>query len=1540
MMTAISNIEIYTPVYDKYYSDVDMTSTLFPITDQCERSASIMGEDYVRLVFSLKDRISFDAFSFIIYEGQTFFLREQYIPTPNGTMQEGSDVSSPYYSYDVKFVSVANMLDKHVCYRHVVVSGENGGEWYEPEININGNLETLYVIIMGAIKRAAEQWQDYYYGYLLNTIYVNGIGADGISPNLSKVKLTSGTKLLTFNFSGDNIANVCTTVANNFTNDDKKDTEWYITEQMGASDSSLTLHFAKCISENGEQMFTDYTYKDKGAYAFAHPNYTGGLKKVEYAQAWSGVTNTIVPYGSERNMTYEAVKGIDAITNMQSTFGKRLRLLPNTTYYVKDKEGNPTTIKTDGNGAIRNEMVNTGIEEVKFYDEVYPQGHFKVIEVKQRNKRQDGQTVPEYTILATPVDNAGNDIPEESVPSGFYPIQIEEGTTLSVRFESGLLNGREFEIANKTKSELKVIMGEEVRVYSLAFTIVADGSLEDGTLIPSGNFIPRAADSSYEGDRFALFNMKMPQVYIDQARNELAQEAYTTLLDIQTTRPEVKCSTDPVNFNGFIGLGDVMRISSELFNSEDYEFVSRVIRYSYKLSTPREAEFSLASAVMQGTLSSMNDLIADVTNAAGGLEQRAINLSRRAWRDASEVAEMLDSITAEMMLVGNERYQFAFTSSIECVDVSDKFSSLKIGNGTIQHTQQPYIDYANAGFWYVSEQSLTTDEVGGALDKDKAYYLYAKVANDSAPATMVLSDSYYDTNDSYLLFGILSSEFEDKRVFSRTNGFTAIEGGTITTEQIQDAGRNLIIDFQSNPPRIIARNGAVIEGNMRFTSAKDSNGNDILAELAGLKNIGGKNLLSSTAFHKEYRVAQQVQFTKLYSLEAGKKYVASYGKFENNAGGVVNEPFNGVCLAIGTANALENIERVCRFGESFEVNGNGRELYIAWAVYEYVNYEKGNTPTAEVTTDFTQYLDEVMLQEGEVATAFQPSIDEELEEIEQLQEDFQESLDKINSDEWFSIAEKKLIRTNWEAISGLADTSDTPAYYEKNGSYGEASNAVVTDIDTTNLDTAFETLRTFLNLNGLYLEEDTNWTTTGRSTMSSYFTAYYNAETALWKAINEAYAESVVGDMSSYEYLKEAMQAETDIYGGLLSTSLIRMRYWAGDYIDDNGKIYKDEGVGRTKRYIETAGLSGLKDDNILLYGGGSYQDALDFLDGDLGNGINILLRKDGKGRIGVFDIRDNEVVVNVPGVGKVVINALDGVMVKDSNEMTKALLTPKNMNDSENDIKVETFKNVDIKVSKSEILDTNGLSFTKVLWSRENAPEKSIVNGTLDVTAKFKIDLSRQSEEDHWIRMIVYLGETYGFQNMTGDLDVTSDTFQKGYFGSDEDREITLRSSCTFTNAEVKNLDEIKVYAILVAEDRYHEIIDPTFSFEDNVEISAQINLTTERKEENTQYTIVAKDGFLSKSGSNMFKVLNEEGGKQKIFAKGLSNTKGSSGSGELYVSRDFIDSFRSLCTTLKTAFEDVRFVGANKDHADDIADALEDVNAKLNVTSIIANS
>lgn len=70
----------------------------------------------------------------------------------------------------------------------------------------------------------------------------------------------------------------------------------------------------------------DFAYKNTDADRATRPVKRGGLAKVEYSRDTSSIPQLIVPYGAERNMTYQAVKGIDEASQMQSTFGKRLRL--------------------------------------------------------------------------------------------------------------------------------------------------------------------------------------------------------------------------------------------------------------------------------------------------------------------------------------------------------------------------------------------------------------------------------------------------------------------------------------------------------------------------------------------------------------------------------------------------------------------------------------------------------------------------------------------------------------------------------------------------------------------------------------------------------------------------------------------------------------------------------------------------------------------------------------------------------------------------------------------------------------------------------------------------------------------------------------------------------------------------------------------------------------------------------------------------------------------------------------------------------------
>ena len=116
--------------------------------------------------------------------------------------------------------------------------------------------------------------------------------------------------------------------------------------------------------------------------------------------------------------------------------------------------------------------------------------------------------------------------------------------------------------------------------------------------------------------------------------------------------------------------------------------------------------------------------------------------------------------------------------------------------------------------------------------------------------------------------GILSSEYEDEntktsfRVFNRSNGFTRVAGGTITTEQIQDPTRSLIIDFSSNPPRIIARNGAKIIGNIEFELTEEQ-----IAEIVG--SVGSDYGYLKEALQQSTRITGGLVSTSVIELQDG-----------------------------------------------------------------------------------------------------------------------------------------------------------------------------------------------------------------------------------------------------------------------------------------------------------------------------------------------------------------------------------------------------------------------------------------------------------------------------------------------------------------------------------------------------------------------------------------------------------------------------------------------------------------------------------------------
>lgn len=909
MVAPISQIEVFSNA--SVLPNGKISLGVFPVNNSAQRSATLRGENFVKITFNYGKSIPIPAFAFIEYDGQLFFTKEIYRPEPKG---------NNVYEYNVKFVSFDNLLSKPQAYRRVVVgSGAEQQTWNEPDIEIVGTLQTIAEVVCESIKASAVRY--------------DGVFAD----MLSKVEIVSSevsvnSESKAFSFQGQKISQVLESVANDYEID-----YWF--EQVGNMTDGITkmvLHFCKYERTDIDPLvLSDKTrvnrlnpYDPVSPPNPLKPTVSGGLDECTFANEWSGVVQRITPFGSERNITRQQA----IVDEMFVSYGKRLRLeydhsctIDGTTYphayAVKDEDGNTIPLSVDENGAVYVPGVTTGEETIEKYDDIYPRGHFRVTHVTQR-----GVDTQIFTVYAIPTEerngqyvdltDAEIDAMQADPNKRLFPIEIQDGQTLSLHFESGFLNGREFEVANK--SAKMVCTGDGYKVdpdnvnahWIACFEINPEGDNNDSPQVPYGNMVPRGKLDvlGYEGDMFAIFNMDMPPYYKESAMNELAQKAYDEITAILSTRPEVKCKGNEEFFmRQNLCLGLRVKVTSDLFG-EGTEFVSRVTNYSHSLSRPNNVDFRLCSSRVQGSISVLKGAIADQTQAVSGVQQTARSLSRRAFRDSQEMIGMLQSIIAEMMVVGVERNQFSFTMGIECLEsaaspLTRKFSGLRITAGEIQHTQEPYIKDNWEGHYTVDATTLYVDKNNHSIGTDATeeirntpYYLYAVIDGATGKANMELWAEKKDgeNDEAYLLLGILSSEFLDGttslRVFNRSNGFTQIAGGTITTEQLQDPTRQLIIDMSSNPPRIIARNGAEIIGNIKFKASDEMTAEEQL-EALGLGVDAAKDAADAAN-----EAAKAAQAEAKQAGEAAKEYADGLTKalgesLQNQIDGVIDSYF-------------------------------------------------------------------------------------------------------------------------------------------------------------------------------------------------------------------------------------------------------------------------------------------------------------------------------------------------------------------------------------------------------------------------------------------------------------------------------------------------------------------------------------------------------------------------------------------------------------------------------------------------------------------------
>ncbi len=238
-----------------------------------------------------------------------------------------------------------------------------------------------------------------------------------------------------------------------------------------------------------------------------------------------------------------------------------------------------------------------------YFDNIYPSSSLTISNVRgdikdvldsSGKKVQigvDGQGNPiydKYTIWFFQIpgfDFKDSEYDKEKNPNGM----LLSGLELSVKFESGQLNGREF----------KLTYHKETQEYEINF-------VQEGTLIVPGTVSLIPAD----GDHVILFNIRMPEEYTKGAQEQLAEALQKEINKQKEDRDSRTFPSNPVAFieNSLdINIGQAV-----VFKWNDNALSTRVLKVEKRLDIPAYQTITIGETIIKGNTTELKE---NVVNA-------------------------------------------------------------------------------------------------------------------------------------------------------------------------------------------------------------------------------------------------------------------------------------------------------------------------------------------------------------------------------------------------------------------------------------------------------------------------------------------------------------------------------------------------------------------------------------------------------------------------------------------------------------------------------------------------------------------------------------------------------------------------------------------------------------------------------------------------------------------------------------------------------------------------------------------------------------
>lgn len=419
------------------------------------------------------------------------------------------------------------------------------------------------------------------------------------------------------------------------------------------------------------------------------------------------------------------------------------------------------------------------------------------------------------------------------------------GETRQVVFQSGNLASREFDINDYDHKERR-------------FKLVSEWV--DGFRMPAGPFYHPST-----GNTFIVVGVSLPAEYVSEAEYKALKEAVKYLYEHETQKVTINAEIDPIqaarmwdSWSPKIILGGFVRLTDDDLLAEVSDIRIKAVKQYVNAPTKPVVELSNSTASV-----SFGTTIRELENQevhTGELHKDSIQFTKRSFADAKRAIKLIEdaigdgfedsikpaTVQTMMMLVGDERLQFAFVEEVgsdvraERIDHFDsETKTFKFDQGVLKHYTLGINEIRSRldqkyRYW-------TMPELESAVLDDPAaeYYVYAFVDKEGDTGEFRLEtepidleiEGEEDDGKYHLLMGLLLSERDGSRDYLPLYGFTQIQPGQITTDVIRSADGEAYFDLSRNE----------IGGVINFKAGS-----------YGELNIGNQNMLRNSGFTGDY----------------------------------------------------------------------------------------------------------------------------------------------------------------------------------------------------------------------------------------------------------------------------------------------------------------------------------------------------------------------------------------------------------------------------------------------------------------------------------------------------------------------------------------------------------------------------------------------------------------------------------------------------------------------------------------------------------------